>query len=116
MGSEEDFNQEYGLQFFSSDKLLLSSKDLKKIFNLRTQYVQPEWCQDPSVNELFDEFMAHPNFAKLTPDDIRNDGNYYIFSVDTADGVGKDYSVINVFKFTTLPIKMLMGVKGLCER
>jgi len=78
LGSEEDFNQEYGLQFFSSDKLLLSSKDLKKIFNLRTQYVQPEWCQDPSVNELFDEFMAHPNFAKLTPDDIRNDGNYYI--------------------------------------
>lgn len=111
LGSEEDFNQEYGLQFFSSDKLLLSSKDLKKIFNLRTPYVQPEWSQDPSFNGLFDEFMAHPNFAKLTPDDIRNDGNYYIFSVDTADGVGKDYSVINVFKFTPLPIKMLLSVK-----
>jgi hypothetical protein len=111
LGSEEDFNQEYGLQFFSSDKLLLSSKDLKKVFNLRIPYIQPEWSQDPSFNGLFDEFMAHPNFAKLTPDDIRNDGNYYIFSVDTADGVGKDYSVINVFKFTSLPIKMLLSVK-----
>jgi hypothetical protein len=111
LGSEEDFNQEYGLQFFSSDKLLLASKDLKKIFNLRTEYVQPEWSQDLSFNGLLDEFMAHPNFAKLTPDDIRNDGNYYIFSVDTADGVGKDYSVINIFKFTTLPMKMLLSVK-----
>jgi len=111
LGSEEDFNQEYGLQFFSSDKLLLSSKDLKKIFNLRTEYVQPEWSQDLSFNGLLDEFMAHPNFAKLTPDDIRNDGNSYIFSVDTADGVGKDYSVINIFKFTTLPMKMLLSVK-----
>lgn len=111
LGSEEDFNQEYGLQFFSSDKLLLSAKDLKKIFSLRTHYVQPEWPQDPSFNGLLDEFMAHPNFAKLTPDDIRNDGNYYVFSVDTADGVGKDYSVINIFKFTALPLKMLVSVK-----
>lgn len=111
LGSEEDFNQEYGLQFFSSDKLLLSSKDLKKIFNIRTQYEEPEWCQDPSLGDLFEGFSAHPNFAKLTPDDIRNDGNYYVLSVDTADGVGKDYSVINVFKFTALPVKMLMGVK-----
>jgi len=111
LGSEEDFNQEYGLQFFSSDKLLLSSRDLKRIFNIRTQYVEPDWCQDPSFGDLFDGFSAHPNFAKLTPDDIRNDGNYYILSVDTADGVGKDYSVINVFKFTSLPVKMLLSVK-----
>jgi len=111
LGSEEDFNQEYGLQFFSSDKLLLSSKDLKRIFNIRTQYEEPEWCQDPSLGDLFNEFSAHPNFAKLTPADIRNDGNYYILSVDTADGVGKDYSVINIFKFTPLPIKLLFGVK-----
>lgn len=111
MGSEEDFNQEYGLQFFSSDKLLLATKDLKKLFNLRTTYVNPEWTQSPVFNGLLDEFMVHPNLAKTTPDDLRNDGNYYVLSVDTADGVGKDYSVINIFKFTALPIKMLLTVK-----
>ena len=111
LGSEEDFNQEYGLQFFSSDKLLLSSKDLKKMFNLRTIYVEPEWAQDPEYGDLFDGLVVHPNWKDLTPDDIRNDGNFYVFSVDTADGVGRDYSVINVFKFAALPIKVLLQVK-----
>jgi len=111
LGSEEDFNQEYGLQFFSSDKLLLSAKDLKKMFNLRTAYTVPEWTQSPEYGDLFEGLVVHPNWKDLTPDDIRNDGNYYVLSVDTADGVGRDYSVINVFKFTALPIKVLMQVK-----
>ena len=111
LGSEEDFNQEYGLQFFSSDKLLLPSKDLKKVFSLKTNYIVPDWAQTPDYLELFTGFSAHPNFAKLTPDDIRNDGNYYIFSVDTADGLNRDFSVINIFKFIALPLKMLDQVK-----
>lgn len=111
LGSEEDFNQEYGLQFFSSDKLLLPSKDLKKIFSYRTTYVNPEWAQTPDNMNLLDEFFVHPNFSRFNPDDIRNDGNTYVFSVDTASGVGRDYSVINIFKFTALPIKMLEQVK-----
>jgi hypothetical protein len=111
LGSEEDFNQEYGLQFFSSDKLLLPSKDLKKIFSFRTTYEVPEWAQTPENLDLLDGFSVHPNFNKFTPDDIRNDGNTYVFSIDTASGVGRDYSVINIFKFTALPIKMLEQVK-----
>ena len=111
LGSEEDFNQEYGLQFFSSDKLLLPSKDLKKIFNLRTSYITPEWAQSPDHLVLLDGFTVHPNLAKLTPDDIKNDGNNYIFAIDTADGLGRDYSVINIFKLAALPLKMLDQVK-----
>jgi hypothetical protein len=111
LGSEEDFNQEYGLQFFSSDKLLLPSKDLKKIFSFRTTYEVPEWAQTPENLDLLEGFSVHPNFNKFTPDDIRNDGNTYVFSIDTASGVGRDYSVINIFKFTALPIKMLDQVK-----
>jgi len=111
LGSEEDFNQEYGLQFFSSDKLLLPSKDLKKLFTLKTQYVIPEWAQTPDHLTLLDGFTVHPNFSRFSPDDIKNDGNTYIFSVDTASGVGRDYSVINIFKLTALPFKLLDQVK-----
>ena len=111
LGSEEDFNQEYGLQFFSSDKLLLPSKDLKKLFTLKTQYVIPEWAQTPDHLQLLDGFTVHPNFSRFSPDDIRNDGNTYIFSVDTASGVGRDYSVINIFKLIALPFKLLDQVK-----
>jgi hypothetical protein len=111
LGSEEDFNQEYGLQFFSSDKLLLPSKDLKKVFSFKIAYQVPDWAQEPDVEALMDGFSAHPNFAKLSIDDIRNDGNNYIFSIDTASGVGRDYSVVNIFKLTALPVKLLEQIK-----
>jgi hypothetical protein len=111
LGSEEDFNQEYGLQFFSSDVLLLPSKTLKKIFNLRIEYRVPEWAQKPDVIDLLDGLQFHPNMARMTVDDIKNDPNYYIFSVDTADGLNRDYSIVNIFKFVALPVKMLENVK-----
>lgn len=111
LGSEEDFNQEYGLQFFSSDVLLLPSKTLKKIFNLRVEYSVPEWAQNPDVIDLLDGLSLHPKMAKMSIDDIRNDPNYYIFSVDTADGLNRDYSVVNIFKFVALPLSMLEMVK-----
>lgn len=111
LGSEEDFNQEYGLQFFSSDVLLLSSKTLKKLFNLKTDYVVPDWAQEPDVIDLLDGLSFHPNMAKLTIEDIRNDGNTYILSVDTADGLNRDYSIVNIFKFVALPLTMLELVK-----
>lgn len=111
LGSEEDFNQEYGLQFFSSDVLLLPSKTLKKIFNLRIEYRVPEWAQKPDVIDLLDGLQFHPNMARMTVDDIKNDPNYYIFSVDTADGLNRDYSIVNIFKFVALPVKMLEKVK-----
>lgn len=116
LGSEEDFNQEYGLQFFSSDKLLLPSKDLKKIFKLRTDYVIPDWAQDPARAELLSGFSVHPNFSKLNLDEIRGDQNFYLLSVDTADGLSRDYSVVNVFKFAALPLKMLEQVKEFIKK
>jgi len=111
MGSEEDFNQEFGLQFFSSDKLLLSSKDLKKIFNLKTEYKIPEWLEGSKHAQLLNGLTMHPNLSNLTPDDLRADGNQYVFSIDTADGLNRDYSVVNVFKLVALPISMLDKVK-----
>lgn len=111
LGSEEDFNQEYGLQFFSSDVLLLPSKTLKKIFNLRIDYEVPDWVQMPDVYKLLEGLSFHPNMAKMTLDEIRNDQNYYVFSVDTADGLNRDYSVINIFKFVALPDTILDTVK-----
>jgi len=113
IGSEEDFNQEYGLQFFASDKLLLNSKDLKKIFKLKTVYVPHNLKLEPEKSLLLDHLTFHPNFAKNTLEDLRYDPNYYVFSIDTADGLGKDYLVCNIYKFVPLPVKMLESVKHL---
>ena len=111
LGSEEDFNQEYGLQFFSSDQLLLSSRTLKRIFKLRTDYVVPDWAQDPDVLDLLDGIKFHPVFAKRSVDDIRSDPSTFIFTLDTADGVNANYSIVNIFRFVPLPLKVLEGIK-----
>lgn len=116
IGSEEAFNQEFGLQFFSSDKLLLHSKDLKKMSKLKTQYVKPQFPELDEENQKFIEhFTVHPNLAKKTVSDFRNDPNFYVFSIDTADGLGRDFLVLNIFKFVPLPINMLKPIKNLIK-
>lgn len=112
LGSEQDFNQEYGLQFFSSDKLLLHAKELKKMAKLKTSYIKPSYNIDIDKQIMMEHFMVHPNFSRLSASDIKNDPNYYVFSIDTADGLGKDHLVINIFKFAPLPVKMLLPVKN----
>lgn len=113
IGSEEDFNQEYGLQFFASDKLLLNSKDLKKIFKLKTIYVPHTLKLQDIQAELMDHLYLHPNMKKFQLEDFKNDPNNYVFSIDTSDGLGKDYLVCNIFKFMALPIRLLEPVKHL---
>lgn len=97
IGSLEAFNQEYGLQFIAGSKLLLDEKTMNKIVNkqiefsykpikalsdrLQGEYLELEWVNDLS---LFNDAEAK---------------NYRIvFSVDLSEGLGQDYSVINIFR------------------
>ena len=124
LGSIEDFNQEYGLQFYSSDQLMLDSNDVKKIHAMKTDYISRK------VNALSLEFEGypidysrymkfHPNFLNTTfkphMEDLKSDNNVYVLSIDTADGVGRDYSVANLFKMKELPIDYLLRNKTIIK-
>lgn len=111
MGSVEDFNQEYGLQFFSSDQLLLNSNELKRLYGIRSNYVNSSFMLTEDKQWINDYFTVHPSYAKRSPSDYKNDKSYYIFSIDTADGVGGDYSVLNIYKAVALPVKELLKKK-----
>jgi len=111
-GSIEDFKQEYGLQFYASDDLILDSLDLYKMDQLKTKYVQRSTDTLFIEDKDYSQFLEfHPNFLKkhFTPDmsDLRLDPNQYLFSIDTADGLGRDYSVLNIFKIAPLPLYYL---------
>jgi hypothetical protein len=113
LASEEDFNQNYGLQFFSADKLLLDSYDLKKIYQIEKEYVTSHF--DALEIEGIDYskyFKMHPKFAAKFEEsghcDFRHMKDYFIFSIDTAEGVGKDYTVCNVYKLAPLPKEFLL--------
>ena len=112
LGSVSDFNQEYGLQFFSSDDLLLSSNDLKKIDNIQSNYVNSKLDLDEDFYYINDYLTFHKKYKDYTIDDFRNEASYIVVSIDTADGVGQDYSVMNIFKVVALPISELLKKKN----
>lgn len=98
IGGEDAFNQEYDLRFINSsrnvideviiDDLMKNKKDyvwreLPKFNNLKFSYKDLQWIDDLSI---FD-----PNLRK----DYK-----LILSVDISEGLGQDYSVINIFKIS----------------
>ena len=113
LASEEDFNQNYGLQFFSADRLLLDSVDLKKIYEIKQKYVSMhvDALEIEGIN-YSKYFTVHPKFhekhLKSGHGDFKYMKDYFIFSIDTADGVGRDYSVCNIYKIAPLPFEFLM--------
>lgn len=110
LGSEEDFNQEYGNQFLSSSKLLLDSYTLKKLKKTEVKFTHRELL--PFQNSIVDykDLIWHPSFD---PTNLweEGEGKKFIISVDTAGGGGGDFSVVNILKVSPLPINMIREKK-----
>jgi hypothetical protein len=113
LASEEDFNQNYGLQFFSADHLLLDSFDIKKIYDIKQAYVplHMDALTIEGVN-YSKYFSVHPRLYEKHMQsghcDFKYMQDYFIFTIDTADGVGRDYSVCNIYKLAPLPLQFLL--------
>ena len=113
LASEEDFNQNYGLQFFSADNLLLDSYDLKKIYGIAKKY---EACHFDALEiegiDYSKFFTMHPRFMerhkKSGHGDFKYSKDFFLFSIDTSEGVGKDYHVCNIYKIAPMPIEYLL--------
>ena len=111
LGSVEDFNQEYGLQFFSSDELLLGANELRRLDLIKKEYERTSFYLTEDRAYINDYFFLHPKLAKRQIDDFKNDTSNYVFTIDTADGVGGDYSVLNIYKVAVMPIQELLKKK-----
>ena len=98
LGSEEDFNQEYGNQFLSSSRLLLDSVTMQMMKNTSVKYVHQviEALEDDGVE--YSALTWHPKFKV---NDI--DGGKFVISIDLSEGVGRDYHVVNIFKLIVTP-------------
>jgi hypothetical protein len=96
LGSEEAFNRQYGNQFMASSNLLLNGASIKKLKKYEKKFVYRE----------FDEFerisldMQRFTFFNSEYDDVsfKDKSKYWVFSVDIAEGVGGDYTVINIWE------------------
>jgi hypothetical protein len=94
IGGEENFNQEYNIQFIAGSKRVLSANKAKDLdtrsrkFKYKTIDILEQKLKFP-----YDDLLWDPNF------DIGDINNYYWLTlIDTSEGLGADSSVINFFR------------------
>jgi hypothetical protein len=102
LGSDEAFNRQYGNQFIASSSLLLGAASLKKLTKNQIEFEHREIPEFDDAEIDYSGLLWKPGFNL---DEIEEDYNYWVFSVDIAEGVGGDYSVINIFQIKILDQK-----------
>ena len=108
LGSEELFNQEYGNQFLASSRLLLSSQTLEFLKRTSQKYTIKEMEDFLDYPELGEAIKWHPNYD---PNRKEVKDERIVFAVDIGDGVGRDYSVVNIFRLETKSPAMIRKTK-----
>ena len=99
LGSDEAFNRQYGNQFIAGSSLLLNAASLKKLTENQIEFEHKEIAEFDDAEIDYSGLLWKPGFNL---DEIEEDYNYWVFSVDIAEGVGGDYSVINIFQLKML--------------
>ena len=100
LGSIEAFNKQYGNEFVSSSNLLLDPVDMKKMRKRMKPYVYHEFDEFDYIAVDAKGFLAWDPAFDI--DTCKDKENFWLFSVDIAEGNGGDASVINIFKITPM--------------
>lgn len=106
IGGEDAFNQEYGLRFINASKSLLDESIIDDLLKNKKNY----------VFENIPEFDRRLRFSyqdlKWIDDDnvflpIRRKDYKVVISVDISEGLGQDYSVLNIFRVNNKPKELV---------
>tara|TARA_R110000796_G_scaffold192641_1_gene309293 strand:- start:6899 stop:8794 length:1896 start_codon:yes stop_codon:yes gene_type:complete len=92
---EDAFNEQFACAFQRSDLLLLSSHELKSLRSNRKEFIHHQF-------DILDKFsLDYQNLVWREDYPIENlKTDIIIVSVDLAEGVGKDFTVMQIFKLT----------------
>lgn len=99
IGGEDAFNQEYGLRFINSSKSLLSEAIIDDLLKNKRNYVYEE------IYEFSKKLRFSYEDLKWIDDDeifspVLRKKYKIVISVDISEGLGQDYSIINIFKIS----------------
>jgi hypothetical protein len=106
IGGEEAFNQEYDLRFINSSRSLLTETLIDDLSKNKKIY---EWER---IEEFEDKLkFSYQDFKWIQDDEvympIQRKNYKIILSVDVSEGLGQDYTVINVFKIGTKSLDLI---------
>jgi hypothetical protein len=111
IGGEDAFNQEYGLRFINSSKSLLNEAIIDNLLNNKKNY---------KFEEIF-EFESKLRFSykdlRWIDDDevfmpINRKDEKIVISVDISEGLGQDYSIMNIFKIAKKDMDLIESQKA----
>lgn len=89
LGSEEEFNKQFGIEFDSKSTGLVNPKIIKKLIPLSSTYVNKELVGVYHPEAWF----FHPEYDL---DWLRTD--FLDLTIDLAEGVGGDYTIITLYR------------------
>jgi len=98
IGGEQMFNQEYDLQFVTGDKLLFDSDTMNKFKHDSIDFGYVQFAKlDNALTLPYNQMKWIKNRSDLfNPEKMKE---YYICaSIDLGEGLGQDYSVLNIFR------------------
>lgn len=96
LGSEDDFNQEFGNQFLAGNTLLFKTEILKKLKRHQIKFVHQhlEEFSDRTID--YEGLISwHPKFDMAN---LKNEACRYLLSLDLGDGNGGDFTAIPIFQ------------------
>jgi len=96
IGSPEKFDQEYGLHFVTGDKILFNKETIDL---LKSNQIPFDYMELPQFNKLnipYDSLKFVRDINLFNP--LRAKDYYILLSLDLAEGLAKDYSVVNIFR------------------
>lgn len=99
IGGEDAFNQEYGLRFINASKSLLNEAIIDELLKSKKNYVFEEISEfDKKIKFSYSDLKWVDDYEIFIP--LRRKEYKVIVSVDIAEGLGQDYSVINIFRIS----------------
>lgn len=114
IGSLDAFNQEYGLRFINGSRSLLNENIINELLNKKKEY---EFIE---IDKFSDKLRFNYEDLKWVRDEetfkIESVKDYkVVLSVDISEGLGQDYSIINIFKIDLKSKELIEKQKQSCS-
>lgn len=111
IGGEDAFNQEYGLKFINSSRSLLDESTIEGLLKCKKNYEFEQIHEfDKKLRFSYSDLIWIDDDDTFTP--IQRKSVKGIISVDISEGLGQDYSIINIFKIYPKPRDIIDAQKN----
>ena len=96
LGSEQNFEYQYGTEFLISDNCIVSREVMADIMENAKMFIPLSKHNEYKDNLLY--YSLQSKYFKIKKDYLFDHSKYYLILIDLAEGAGGDYTVFNIFE------------------